>query len=192
MTLPLSDSSMPIRLEDRHLLKTIESFPPAIQNDRTSRTFYLSLAIVRHYLGPEWADEYVQDTGERGYVRLDWNGYHQEQAYRIVDLAELLLNLQSIVGFDDCIKRMKSGDIEATYAELDLGRMLFQSDIDFRFVSTTGKKGDDYDLEIFLGDGTVLCADAKCKIEATDFSERTVANSLHQARTSIFRQPNHV
>ena len=105
--------------------------------------------------------------------------------YRIVDLAELLINLQHVVGFDDCIKRMELGDIEATYAELDLGRMLYQSDIDFRFVTTTGTKGDDYDIEIVLKDGTVVCADAKCKIEATQLSERTVVNSLHQARTQF-------
>jgi len=124
-------------------------------------------------------------TGESGYVQLNWNDRSQEQSYRIVDLAELLINLQHVVGFDDCIKRMELGDIEATYAELDLGRMLYQSDIDFRFVTTTGTKGDDYDIEIVLKDGTVVCADAKCKIEATQLSERTVVNSLHQARTQF-------
>ena len=77
---------------------------------------------------------------------------------------------------------MVNGDIEGTYAELDLGRMLYLSLTNFRFVSRSGKKGDDYDIEIALKDGIVVCADAKCKIETTDYSENTVRNSLQHAR----------
>lgn len=80
---------------------------------------------------------------------------------------------------------MRGGDIEGTYAELDLGRMLYQSSIDFRFVVSTGKLGDDFDIEIKLGDGTVVCADAKCKIDSTSFSESTVWNSLRSARSQF-------
>jgi hypothetical protein len=172
------------RLTDQHLLKTVASFPAKVRDDPTSRTFYLSLAVVRHFLGNEWADEHVQDNGKPGYVRLNWreSPQHQIQSFRIVDLAELLFNLQHTDGFDDCIKRMQCGDIEGTYAELDLGRMLYQSDIDFRFVTRSGKRGDDFDLEIFFEDGTIVCADAKCKVEATEFSEQTVLNSLRYAR----------
>jgi hypothetical protein len=176
----------PARLTDQNLLNTIAGFPPDVRQDPTSRTFYLCLAIVIYFLGREWADEHVQDTGQAtgGYVRLDWKDRAQEQAYRIVDLAELLFNLQHTVGFDDCIRRMHEGDIEGTYAELDLGRMLYQSEIGFRFVTRSGQKGDDFDIEIIFGDETI-CADAKCKLEATAFSERTVINSLQHARTQF-------
>jgi hypothetical protein len=172
------------RLTDQHLSKTVASFPIEIRDDPTNRTFYLSLAVVRHFLGIEWADEHVQDNGQSGYVRLNWRDRTQTQiqSFRIVDLGELLFNLQHTDGFDDCISRMRRGDIEPTYAELDLGRMLFQSEIKFRFVTTSGKKADDFDIEIFFEDGTTVCADAKCKIEATDFSEQTVLNSLRHAR----------
>jgi hypothetical protein len=80
---------------------------------------------------------------------------------------------------------MRDGDIEGTYAELDLGRMLYQSDINFRFVNRSGKKGDDFDIEIVFENGTIVCADAKCKVEATEFSEQTVLNSLRHARTQF-------
>jgi len=135
-------------------------------------------------LGNAWADEHVQDNGQSGYVRLNWRDRTQTQiqSFRIVDLGELLFNLQHTDGFDDCISRMQSGDIEATYAELDLGRMLYQSNLNFRFVTRSGKKGDDFDIEILLEDGTTVCADAKCKVETTEFSEQTVLNSLRHAR----------
>jgi hypothetical protein len=173
-----------VRLEDRHLSRTVASFPPEVRDDPTNRTFYLSIAILRHFLGSAWADEHIQDNGQSGYVRLNWSDStrNQQQAFRIVDLAELLFNLQHTSGFDDCIERMRHGDIEGTYAELDFGRMLFQSNIDFRFVTRSGKKGDDFDIEISFADGTIVCADAKCKIEATEFSEQTVMNSLRHAR----------
>jgi len=106
----------------------------------------------------------------------------QEQTFRVVDLAELLFNLQNIEGFDDCISRMRQGVIEPTFAELDLGRMLFLSDVAFRFVKPGGKKGDDYDIEIKLPDWPRVCADAKCKVESTEFSASTVRQALDKAR----------
>jgi hypothetical protein len=176
-----------VRLTDRHLLRTVASFPLQIQQDPTSRTFYLSLAIAKYFFGREWLDDHIEDTGRPGYLRLNWRDRVQAevQSFRLVDFAELLFNLQHVEGFDDCIKKMRAGDVEGTYAELDLGRMLYQSSVDFRFVITSGQKGDDFDIEIRLNDGTVVCADAKCKIESTDFSERTVLNSLHRARTQF-------
>ncbi|GKQ51869.1 hypothetical protein [Bradyrhizobium sp. Ce-3] len=175
------------RLADQHLLKTIASFPTEVRDDPTNRTFYLSLAIVRHFLGAAWADEHVQDNGEPGYVRLNWRDRTQTQiqSFRIVDLGELLFNLQHMVGFDECIRRMRDGNIEGTYAELDLGRMLYQSGIEFRFVVGSGKRGDDFDIEMTLNDGVTVCADAKCKIEATQFSEKTLLNSLQSARSQF-------
>jgi hypothetical protein len=82
---------------------------------------------------------------------------------------------------------MRHGNIEATYAELDLGRMLYAGGVDFRFVEPQLKKGFDYDVEIILPDGVSVCADAKCKIETTEFSEQTVMNSLIDARKQFPR-----
>jgi hypothetical protein len=176
-----------VRLTDQHLLSTVRSFPLEIYANNTNRTFYLSLAIVRHFLGAKWADDYVQDNGQPGYLRLNWRDPVQAevQSFRIVDFAEILFNLQRTVGFDDCIQKMIDGDIEGTYAELDLGRMLYQSSIDFRFVKSSGQKGDDFDIEITMNDGATICADTKCKIETTEFSEKSVMNSLRHARSQF-------
>ena len=56
--------------------------------------------------------------------------------------------------------------------------MLYSGNVDFRFVEPQQKKGLDYDIEITLSDGFVVCADAKCKVEATDFSVDSVRRSL--------------
>jgi hypothetical protein len=51
-----------------------------------------------------------------------------------MDLAKVIYNLQPVRGFDECITRMRNGDIEGTCAELDFGRMLFLNQVPFRFV----------------------------------------------------------
>jgi hypothetical protein len=131
-------------------------------------------------------DEHVRPEGSPGFLRqYDDDAkkvLSEEQSFRIVDLAELLYNLQNVEGFDDCIERMRKGLLESTYAELDLGRMLYLSSIDFRFVVPCGKKSNDYDIEIKLSDWPKVCADAKCKLETTDFSRETVRNALDKAR----------
>jgi hypothetical protein len=172
------------RITDKHLLKSLWNFPIEIVLNDTYRCFYLSLAVVKYFFGPEWCDEHLQDNGQSGYLTLRWRDQTdaEKQSFRIVDLAELLFNLQHVEGFDDCIQRMREGDIEGTYAELDFGRMLYTGSVDFRFVTPSGKKGDDFDIEIVLKDGIVVCADAKCKVEATEYSENSVRNSLNDAR----------
>jgi hypothetical protein len=109
-----------------------------------------------------------------------------KSAYRIMDLAELLYNLQHIAGFDECITRMRDGDIEGTHAELDFGRMLYLHQIHFRYVVPAGLPGrDNYDVEVVYPNQLVVCGDAKCKVEATIFGERTIDITLEKARRQL-------
>jgi hypothetical protein len=105
--------------------------------------------------------------------------------FRVMDPAEVIYNLQPVPGFDECITRMRAGDIEGTYAELDFGRMLYLNKVPFRFVVPQGTTGRDYDIEIEYPNGTIASADAKCKIEGTDFSSNTIENTLKKARKQL-------
>lgn len=102
-----------------------------------------------------------------------------------MDLAEVLYNLQTVPAFDECISRMRGGDIEGTFAELDFGRMLYLNRAPFRFVVPSGTRGADYDIEILYPNGVVACGDAKCKIDSTEFSEHTIRNTLNKARKQL-------
>jgi len=106
-------------------------------------------------------------------------------AYRIMDLAELLYNLQNVSGFDECITRMRNGDIEGTYAELDFGRMLYIHQIRFRYVVPSGVRGSSYDVDVIYPNGLPVCGDAKCKSEATEFSAKTIDYTLGKARGQL-------
>jgi hypothetical protein len=162
----------------------LSTFPDNIQNDDTQRSFWLSVAMIKHFLGLDWANKHMSpETSDPGFLRIipGHGPETQRSTFKVVDLAELLWNLEAVPGFDLCIERLRRADIESTYAELDLGRMLYCGNVDFRYVKPQQIKGADYDIEIILPDWTV-CADAKCKIESTNFSIETVQNSLTHPR----------
>jgi hypothetical protein len=149
----------------------------------------LASAVLRAYLGQKWWDRHVMpNRKKKGFVTIDKSTplLFDISAYRIMDLAEILFNLQYVQGFDECISRMRAGDIEGTHAELDLGRMLFLNQIRFRYVIPSGAKGGiNYDVEIIYPNGTVVCGDAKCNIETTEFREKTIDDRLEKARSQL-------
>jgi hypothetical protein len=174
-----------VPIEDINLLAAIAKFPPDWRDNDSKRSFWLAVAIVKYFLGEEWLGEHVSpERTEPGFLRVTAGESTETQisTFKVVDFAELLWNLQGTDGIGTCIQRLKQGVIEATYAELDLGRMLYCGGVNFRFVEPQQKMGFDYDIEITLADGMVVCADAKCKVEATDFSVDTVRRSLEKAR----------
>jgi hypothetical protein len=175
-------------ITEHELLKAIASFPSDVRENDSKRSFVLALWVVKYFFGQEWIDEHISPERTRaGFLRvpLGESADTQTRTFKLVDFAELLFNLQAVPGLDICIDRMRRGVIEPTLAELDLGRMLYCGNLDFRFVEPQQQKGLDYDIEITLPDGTVVCADAKCKIEATDFSVDGVRRSLEKARTQF-------
>jgi hypothetical protein len=103
---------------------------------------------------------------------------------RLLDFAENVFNLQHIEGFDDRVSQMRTGSIEAIFAEFDLGRFLYIHDIDFRFVTACGVAGKDYDYRIRHADGREVCADAKCRLEGTEMRAETIMNALRKARSN--------
>jgi hypothetical protein len=174
-------------ITDCALLDTLSKLPLEIQRNSSQRSFWLAVAVLKYFFNAEWVERYIGvGQKEPSFLRLTATDKDEIQsqisAFRIVDLAEILLNLQGIPGLEICLERMRREQIEATYAELDFGRMLYLSGINFRYVRPQQTKGRDYDIEIVLADGRVVCADAKCKIDTTEFSERTVSNSLQEAR----------
>jgi hypothetical protein len=129
----------------------------------------------------------ISDRRKKGFLSIDESDpYRREMSFfRVMDLAEVIYNLQPVPGFDECITRMRAGDIEGAYAELDFGRMLYLKKVPFRFVVPQGTTGRDYDIEIEYPNGTIASADAKCKIEGTDFSSNTIENTLKKARKQL-------
>jgi hypothetical protein len=147
----------------------------------------LGCGVVRAFLTKEWFDQYVMPEGKKGVLTIDESApVNRERTLgRIVDFAQVLYNLQHTFGFDECLARLYEGNIEGTLAELDLGRMLYINRVPFRFIIPTGRKKSDYDTEILYSNGLIACADAKCKIETTNFTENGIRNVLKDAREQL-------
>jgi hypothetical protein len=148
----------------------------------------LASGVLRAFMNAEWVERHVVSDGrKKGFLSIDESDpYLREMSFfRVMDLAEVIYNLQPVPGFDECLTRMRNGDIEGTYAELDFGRMLYLNKVPFRFVVPQGTIGLDYDIEVEYPNGAVASGDAKCKVESTDFSENTIENTLKKARKQL-------
>jgi hypothetical protein len=180
----------PPRLSFADLMETARSFPEEVRADPSRLTFTMAVTVIRHFFGKQWCEDHIIQDAEHsrpaGFLRLDFTpGFQGERkTSRVLDFAETLFNLQRIEGFDDCVDRMRAGQVEATFAEFDFARFLYLHDIMFRFVTPTGEKGKDYDFGIEYADGREACADAKCRLEGTEVRADTVKNSLNKARSN--------
>lgn len=183
-------ATLPRRISLADLDETRHTYPPEVLADPERKTFYIGASVICHFFGRKWyMDHIVQDeAGSRpdGYMRLDYSRTVQGliKTTRFLDFAENLFNLQNIEGFDGRVEQMRTGDIEATFAEFDFGRFLYIHDIDFRFVIPSGVAGKDYDYGIWYADGRAACADAKCRLEGTEMRGETIMNALRKARSN--------
>jgi hypothetical protein len=124
--------------------------------------------VVCIFLGTDWVRKYADPhcAKKRSIFTLVESPLRDK--HRAVSnyfhLAEDLYNLQTVLGFDECIERFRNGDIESGFAELEFGGMLRRNGISFRYVVPVGTLGRDYDVEILHPRQLKICADAKCKI----------------------------
>ncbi len=181
---------LPRRINVDDLHKIIPTLPNEIREDAGGRTIVLANTVIAHFLGKDWLDANTRpDPAKAGFLRLDFSSDQRREAtaFRVIEFAENLFNLQNIEGFDSCISQMQSGaeKVESTCAELDFGRLLYIHDVGFRFVAPQMKKGGDFDYEVIYPDGLIVPADAKCKFETTEINPDSIRNSLRKARTQL-------
>jgi len=172
----------------QQLQRGFDSLPSAVRENGQTESLALANGVLRAFMDADWVERHVVSDGrKKGFLSIDESDTHRREMsfFRVMDLAEVIYNLQSVPGFDECITRMRDGDIEGTYAELDFGRMLYLNQVPFRFVVPQGTTGFDYDIEVEYPNGIIASADAKCKIESTDFSENSITNTLKKARKQL-------
>jgi len=183
-----------IRLTIPMLLNSIARIPDNARRHQPGIDLAVATMVIKHYLGEEWCEHHASPfSAFDGYFRVKkivLGGQEQMDPFslaRLSILAECLFNLQHIPGFDACVARIRNGhvkhraSIEGPFAELQAGQNLYVNGWSFRYVDQIGMRRHDYDFEVILHDGMVLCADAKCKIETTALSADTVANAINKA-----------
>ena len=122
-----------IRIDDLHA--AVQRLPAEMRMDPGGRVIGVANTVIAHFFGVDWFTAHIRhDSPRRGFLNLDFGSDRLREAstFRVVELAENLLNLQHIEGFAACIGQMRGGaeKIESTCAELDFGRFLYIHDID--------------------------------------------------------------
>lgn len=159
-------------------------------------TFGMATGYLRNQFGHKWANEMLfgqhatvsrPNRDGRAFMRaeaacLEDTFRNMQRATRV---AELLFNMQNIVGIDERVEELRIGHVESTVSELEAGAFLIKRGAAFRYVTPSGKKGTDYDGEITLPDNTIFYCEMKCKIEATKIGKQTVLTSLSAAREQL-------
>lgn len=176
------------RVTKQLLHATIATLPPELRANGMTQSVHLAFATLHHFFGLEWLERYVRpDTARPNSLRIEEGDGHRLDlsTLRVIDLAEVLINLQDVPGFSECIEKMRKGDIDGTFGELDLGRMLFLNQVPFEFVVAQGAKTLDYDVEVTFPDGVVACAEAKCNVESTNLGKNTILNKLKKASKQL-------
>ena len=157
----------------------------------------MSTVVLRHFLGEDLARKIVK-TGEtsvsgtdhesRRFLRTDSSTdddrlRHQE---RVVHLAELFYNLRVVPGFSEHLAKLRTDRIEPYIAELEFANHCRSRGVSVRFVVPSGKESHDYDLELLPSDAAspIFC-EVKCKVEETEPSENTIAQSLKKAKSQL-------
>lgn len=135
-----------VRIVDSELRQALAKLPAGLTG--VEQSLGLAYFIIDRFLSKTWLQKHVlPDCRQPGFFSIDLQNLDLT-CYRVIDLAELLYNLQDIVGIDHCLGNLRKSDLAGTYAELDLGRMLHMYKVDFVYNSPRGVRGDDYDVEL--------------------------------------------
>jgi hypothetical protein len=176
----------------RELLEVVAAMPEDRRYEYGLRAFALSAYITTVLLGRIWQDRYMHwDSSHAGMFKISPPGTlgMTRPAFWHLELAETLFNLRHVCGFRYVLREMKQAaddaKVQATFAELDFGRLLRLHRIPFRFRRPQSKTQQDYDYELRMWDGTVVCADAKCKLEDTAVSAKSIENTLRKGYTQL-------
>jgi hypothetical protein len=97
-----------------------EGLPPELRANAKAASFALASGVLRAFFDPEWVERHIiSDEYKPGFMSIDESQIERQEItfFRGMDLAEVIDNLQLVPGFDECITRMRDGDIEGTYAE---------------------------------------------------------------------------
>jgi hypothetical protein len=147
--------------------------------DCATKIYFAADQMLRHWLGDDWVDK---NTNFKNPHRFLANREGEVGSWRFetlyVDLAELLLNLQEVKGFEHQLAKLKT-DLVTAIPELQAARYLFLSAIPFEFIDP--QPGLTYDAEMLL-EGAKMPCEMKRKVDGTTPSRKTVLNRLRHAR----------
>ena len=155
----------------------------------TTRFIYMmNLYVIEHFLGADWLDRHASlDAHPNSFLKPKFDERDMAPLYsvRILQLAEMLLNLQGVQGLYAVLENLEGDQLQSGYAELQVGMVLMQRGVPFRYVDPKLEQGKTFDLELLLPSGEEGRGEIKCKYADTPYSDGTLRDALERARGQI-------
>jgi hypothetical protein len=168
------------RHEVRKFGRTSKSITPS-KKDKFWIIHSTSVMTLSVFLGKEWVEKNIFSERIKFLSAVNNNRRSILITERIIELAEMLFNLQYETGFFSVLERLKTAEIEATFAELEVARLLRQYKVKFDFNIPANKAKEDFDYNLYLN-GTHVAADAKCKLETSEISAKGILGRLKKTQ----------
>jgi len=177
----------------------VATLPLSISRNRDVISYFLSVYVLRFFLGDVWTNAHVLGYSShpstelslnRRFLRVtDGSGRLSDTLHltRVSSLSQMLFRLQGTEGIDERIDHLNSGTLESALAEFECLSFLAGSELDFKFVRRTQRRGCDYEAEITTRSGRTICCEVKAKFESTSPSARALADSISKARKQLPR-----
>lgn len=156
-----------------------------------AQVYVLSAEALIHLVGKAWVQDNVFGLAPiDGFLRsnsdiTDITDDKFKHRDRVVSLAEMLFHFQGIDGIAKRITDIQSSSVEDTVGELEGAKILYRSRIPFRFVVPTGKRGEDFDVQVLGANGNGINCEMKTKPAETVLSSETVWNTLNNNRNQL-------
>jgi hypothetical protein len=156
-----------------------------------ARSDKLAIACLNKVFGPDWVSRHITASKKDEFLSCNDSTPEVRETRRMrrIMLAEMLYNLKIAKGFNSCIEKLYTGQVESTYAALEIARLLVTLALDkglsFRFVPESKKKRRDYDLSVKCSDGVAFRAETKCKLEETKITLRTIEQTLSLSKMQL-------
>jgi hypothetical protein len=80
---------------------------------------------------------------------------------------------------------MDEHDLESALGEMECAALLAHPNLNFRFVTPTGFKGRDYEVEVMTSANRIVCSEIKTKSEKTSLGAKTLGSTLGKARKQL-------
>jgi hypothetical protein len=153
-----------------------------------AQLYTLSVEVLIHLVGKEWVQDNVFGLAPIDSFLISNSDITEDKfkhSDRVVTLAEMLFHFQGVDGIEKRIADIQSSNVEDTVGELEGARFLYRSGVPFRFVVPTGKRGEDFDVQILGLNGNNINCEMKTKLAETVLSSATVWNTLNVNRDQL-------
>jgi hypothetical protein len=178
------------------VVKALMKSPSRVVADDDFLTYGLATEVFRFFFGNAWTNENVfpmhtdvspAHRAGRKFLKTESTDLEEQFRHmqRVTSLAEIVFNLQGIEGLRQRVSLMDKHDLEAALGEMENAALLATRDFQFRFVTPTGVKGQDYEGEILTSTGRTVCCEMKSRSEQASPSHQTLWRTFEQARKQL-------